>query len=63
MVNEIAGSALNVGTCRVRLLRWAGGLKRCGKRNERQLVAVYGGYPEELKLREENQRRRDCPWD
>jgi hypothetical protein len=63
LVNKIAGSALNVGTCRVRLLRWVGGLERCGKRNKRQFVAMYGSYPEELKLREENQRRRDRPWD
>jgi len=59
-VNNVAGRALHIGAGRGRLLAWADGLECCGKRNERQFVAVHGGYPEELKLRKENQRRRDC---
>jgi hypothetical protein len=61
-VNDVAGRTLHVGGGRGRLLAWAGGLDCCGPRNKRQLVAVYGGYPEELKLRKENQRRRDHTW-
>jgi hypothetical protein len=59
LVNNVAGRTLHVGAGRSWLLAWADGLECCGPRTKRQFVAVYGGYPEELKLRKENQRRRD----
>jgi hypothetical protein len=61
-VNEIAGRAENVGTGRGWLLGWAGRLKACGQRPQRQLVAVHGGYPQELELRKDNECRCDRPW-
>ena len=60
-MNKIAGEALNVRTGRGGLLILVGRLNRRGKRNERQFVAVHGGQPEELKLGDQNQPRRDRP--
>jgi hypothetical protein len=61
-VNDVAGRTLHVSAGRSRLLDRADGLECCGPRTKRQFVAVYGGYPEELKLREENEYRRDGAW-
>jgi len=62
LVNDVAGRTLHIGGGRARLLAWAGGLDCCGPRTKRQFVAVYGGHPQELKLREENEYRRDSAW-
>jgi len=52
---------LNVGDSGGRLLSGVDGLKLCGQWHERQLVAMHGGKPQELELREENDRCRDRP--
>jgi len=57
----LADRALNFCAARTGLLRWAGGLKRCGQRREWQLVAMHGRYPQELELREEKDCHRDSP--
>jgi hypothetical protein len=61
-VNHVAGRTLHVGAGRGRLLAWADGLECRGPWNKRQFVAVYGGDPQQLKLREEDQYRRDSAW-
>ena len=61
-MNNVAGRTLHIGAGRGRLLAWADGLECCGPRTKRQFVAVYGGRPQELKLREENEYRRDSAW-
>jgi len=61
-VNKTAGGTLNVGDGRGRLLSGVNGLKLGGLRHERQIVAMHGGKPQELELREENERRRDRSW-
>ena len=53
---------MKVGTGRSWLLRGADGLNRRGRRRERQFVPVHSGNPKEFKLREENECRRDYPW-
>lgn len=53
---------MHIGGGRGRLLAWAAGLERRGPRNKWQFVAVHGGHPQELKLREEDEYRRDRAW-
>ena len=60
LVNKIAGGAMNLGASGGGL-SGVDGLKLRGQRHERQLVAMHGGKPQELELREENECRRDCP--
>ena len=58
LVYKIAGGAMNLGAGGGRL-SGVDGLKLCGQRHERQLVAMHGGKPQELELREENECCRD----
>jgi len=54
MVNEVTSKALNLRTGGGWSLGWVGGFERDGRRRKQGPVLMHGGYPQELKLCDEN---------